>query len=1363
MIFERSGAAAFVFLCCIVLIHLLPVSGCLYYVSPTGIDKASCGSISDPCHSIAHLMLRGKQLDICLTAGSHTSNSGLLVSRQNVTIHGLSNAIVDCAGQLGWTFANSNISLSNIMFTGCRSDSIGAAVHIIDGFTASVQQCLFVNNTIRSNFITAGGAALTLEGVTYAAIDNSYFFNNSASTSHINSTAVGSAIFSMNSTLLLTQTTIMSNAGNSSSAVFIQLADDQSAIVDSVEFVGNIGHGLDVHHVFTTGEPSLLAQVRFTNCTAIGNSGGGLFIHGVVSMHIHHCTAIGNGDRGISVAADIVDCVECVTMPISIGNSTIVGNTNTGLSVKAGGGNIQVHDLNVELTSGIGVNVTLYGNDLHYYPALHMMRCNISNNNGSYPEDGVGLNLNTVLLSEQPADFSFVGVKVYLGALIVANNSNPSSGVGNIALWPFVIIVVEDVQSIGGYAYGGGAGFSLQGNSPVWFQRVTVANNVAALYGGGMILQAEQGAVADLEALVFHSNFTNNQAMFGGGIFASGIGALVLRKCFITDNIGTGYGGGISANGLNFNFEMELSHVRNNNATFGGGIYSQDVALTVLETHLSRNNAVSAGGGILINGGENVQLIQFNVEDCTAATGAGLAAYFGVDFMVAAVTFARNSASVGGGVFVAASGAVQLVSGCMFINNSATVQGGAIDVDGTVTADQAYFDGNTAPNGAALFMASNIVQPGALDGWLQCSGCEFVNNVATFGGACLFWTGQGYAPLLQDMDCDTSNVAAFGAQSATNPVAARAELVGLNDTKISSVQVLMRLEDVYGQAVVMLPSPSVVSLADNAVITNNALLPRGSAVMNVTVFGKPRVTELLFQINNLACEPVQLTVGLCARGYGFSETSDTCAPCAAGTYTANTNMSCLPCGAEMSCAGATAVTIPPNMWPNVNKATGEVIPMTCPYTYCRDDAQAPANLFNASSWCGEGSHRNSSSAMCGACDSGYSLWATSCVPCDGTDAAAIALQLAELFGLVALQRVLSESTSGNTGFVMLVFVYQFAQFALYPKPLLQSLLNVFNLKFPTVNGRCPFFLNGYGQLAVQLTTPVVCILLLGLLFLLHAVFVKMLSCWQPSHESRRAQLKLLLERTSQPNAYIRTLIVLLINMYETVLEAAFNFLTCVQASFNNINVVYLYPTVACTGAQYRTVQIVLAIIIACFVIGPVAISVALFRQRKQHGDLQHLQTRYGRLFQQFRPQFFYWETVLLLRRAILLVVFVPVTGTVSLGTGKLAMLTAIVAFLTLHVWLQPYTSALDNKFETLSLVTLAALIGIFTSQNVAELVQTVLGGALLVLTGLLLIAPTVYALFRTVRDMIRKRLQKSALSPDDALPINETSHLLTKF
>lgn len=102
---------------------------------------------------------------------------------------------------------------------------------------------------------------------------------------------------------------------------------------------------------------------------------------------------------------------------------------------------------------------------------------------------------------------------------------------------------------------------------------------------------------------------------------------------------------------------------------------------------------------------------------------------------------------------------------------------------------------------------------------------------------------------------------------------------------------------------------------------------------------------------------------------------------------------------------------------------------------------------------------------------------------------------------------------------------------------------------------------------------------------------------------------------------------------------------------------------------------------------PVAVAASLYRHRHEL-DSPYVQQRLLVAYYGYRPSRFYWEMVVMLRKALLTAVSVVITGSAYQVTGAL---TVLVASLALQLGLRPFNRKGVARLENMTL-----LVGIFT-------------------------------------------------------------------
>jgi predicted outer membrane repeat protein len=213
---------------------------------------------------------------------------------------------------------------------------------------------------------------------------------------------------------------------------------------------------------------------------------------------------------------------------------------------------------------------------------------------------------------------------------LFANNTTTSGGGGvTLSVGTGGTLEVSDSEFRENSTGGSGGGISLGSDefiSPpvVRFQRITVAQNSAAVHGGGISF------VGSASAGLFQistSTITNNSAgQNGGGIFIRNRGSIStpgadnveIANSLIANNTAGGNGGGVHVQtailaptvidvlGDHSSFELSQNTISGNKALSGGGLWLSDSSIPGARSNFLRHNtiafneATSLGGGVLL-------------------------------------------------------------------------------------------------------------------------------------------------------------------------------------------------------------------------------------------------------------------------------------------------------------------------------------------------------------------------------------------------------------------------------------------------------------------------------------------------------------------------------------------------------------------------------------------------------------------------------------------------------------------------------------------------------------------------------------------------------------------------------------------
>ncbi len=267
-------------------------------------------------------------------------------------------------------------------------------------------------------------------------------------------------------------------------------------------------------------------------------------------------------------------------------------------------------------------------------------------------------------------------------------------------LWQFLIIPHSSKTAEGPNGSGGAIGNI--GN-------LTIANSTfnenTATLGGGAIVNALEGT-----STISNTAFSLNSATGNGGAIHNGAGLVSISSSMFYLNHST-QGGAVYNKD-----EMSITQTNfmENTASRGGGIYCDPTGvLTVTTSSIVNNSSINDGGGIYNFGGATT-LTRVTISDNFSANfGGGGVANTG-SLNVADSTISNNSTTGygGGGIVNGGLSAMLTIINSTIANNAATTpgsDGGGILNAGTATVNNSTISGNTAgQNGGGIYTNSDL-------------------------------------------------------------------------------------------------------------------------------------------------------------------------------------------------------------------------------------------------------------------------------------------------------------------------------------------------------------------------------------------------------------------------------------------------------------------------------------------------------------------------------------------------------------------------------------------------------------------------------------------------------------------------------
>ena len=245
-----------------------------------------------------------------------------------------------------------------------------------------------------------------------------------------------------------------------------------------------------------------------------------------------------------------------------------------------------------------------------------------------------------------------------------------------------------------------------------------------------------------------HSTFQKNSAQFGGAIDSQG-GIFTTSSTYFSSNQASANGGAIYMGGVDLDgtagFVGPGAQFLYNKADLGAGIFYGCCSLSVEIANFYRNQAASAGGGIVLDGGPSdfITIQQSTFEfNSAGGQGGGLFIFTIGAAMVENSTLVGNSSltNAGGGVAILNTSAVTLRHDTITRNG-----GGGVDVAPTaaLTLENSIVANNYTNLGAVIDVTGDYstdganlvdVHPGALlAGPAPLTGDPLLDELANFG------------------------------------------------------------------------------------------------------------------------------------------------------------------------------------------------------------------------------------------------------------------------------------------------------------------------------------------------------------------------------------------------------------------------------------------------------------------------------------------------------------------------------------------------------------------------------------------------------------------------------------------------------
>ena len=450
-------------------------------------------------------------------------------------------------------------------------------------------------------------------------------------------------------------------------------------ITDSVEIrsVGSANFVIDgggVRRLFDVQAPTTLRGLTLRNGFVSGvnpndvNGYGGA-IRAYAPLTVLNCTLTGNTARFGGAIFSFSNVL------IEGGRLTNNSALQTGGAVSVSGANLTVRDAEVRNNvsqTGVGGGLAVYaGNVL-------VERCVITDNSAV---SGGGLGANT--------SFGSGGGNFSVIDSVVARNGAANNGGGIYTALGSVTVINSRVNDNTANTDAGstlslaqGGGIWAAGNVSV--RSGSQVNGNRALGGGGIYVQGSSGVLLQVQS---GSQVSNNIALGdnGGGLWAQSADVSV-TSATVRNNLAFGDGGGLYVSGGNVS--LNAATVSGNRAGTnglllnttgdGGGVYldATSLLLSVVNSTVSGNQAVNAGGGLYTAGGLLVlnSTVVLNRTTAPGSSGGGLYGQANPIYLESTIV-AGNTANTTPNDIDALTDAVTSGSQFNLIGNAATAGG----------------------------------------------------------------------------------------------------------------------------------------------------------------------------------------------------------------------------------------------------------------------------------------------------------------------------------------------------------------------------------------------------------------------------------------------------------------------------------------------------------------------------------------------------------------------------------------------------------------------------------------------------------------------------------------------------------------
>lgn len=881
------------------------------------------------------------------------------------------------------------------------------------------------------------------------------------------------------------------------------------------------------------------------------------------------------------------------------------------------------------------------------------------------------------------------------------------------------VVLFDGNQAIGGKGYGGALDAENYGillADGGWGNGHYVFTNNRADFGGAMSVDTSSFDYWGMSAISIE--YRNNTAVQDGGalyLFSSSLTLQPERGTHFEQNVALlGRGGAVFCGGSSYIRLANVSFVANQAlASSGGAVFFSAGSMWDTTDFLDSagprktlvtftdNRAVS-GGAICVDELSQIDSISEDVSQIVVvlssnqatSTGGAVSVFSQSSFVAPAKLYILNNTvdpqSGGAGGGGGGSGSGSSTSSVALLGTEYVLGGGGIYVDassrfsaadvvqisgnqvrGSAVGGGFYFGSCLSFSGAAstMFILANTASAFGGGGFVGCDLGNCIYNTTTISS---FRYASNWAPSNADWAAYPTSASCSGFDSVEpgRLFDLTCEFLdeGGQPSSASGVYVSFPASDV-------LVSSTGLQTAATALFSRLQLV--GDVGTNVTFV----VTDFcrLYSSFSTLLQP-------CSAGWGLynSTYKRGCSDCIRGVeYNIFPNdHPCLPCpeSSKATCV-ADQVLWNNGFWASFD-AIGAVAMYDCDPQLCRGSGTCAPN-------------RDPTSVLCGECLPGYSEWNRVCLPCPDASPGLIVGVIATMLAVAVVVYLLAQNASGlartfvncTQMMILIVFPVQI--------PVLSFL--TFAVVSPSTS-RCPFPRSSIEVFLTDLgAVPVV--LLLGLV-----VFCVLRMVHHVCLRKRAQQIGILpmLDGLTSRHSFYRFVSSLLIFGYQLLASVCTAFFNCRQ--IGTAWVVFQEPSISCSSDAYRGWAPLFGLLLVVIVGTPVAVFFFVRRKRIEKlvaiqpagASPSFLDVLYEVLSQPYKKEFLYWETVVLVRKFLLVVLFDVFSILSSFHLRRFFMSLTVLVMLVAQIKLQPFDGSLENTGEAVSLgimTVLSVLVG----------------------------------------------------------------------